>query len=308
MDRISQKNITKSEEIRLANRDLRPLGYRFILDNKNFPVTLGRGGVGSVYKGYSKYSGYQVAIKCLKNKYISVSDIREKFLIEANIYMELDHPNIVKLRDFISNEQTEYRSYAILELVDGVDMSYWIKKVWNSLPIPTEVAIPLMCEILEGIRYAHNRKLTMDGYDGVLHLDIKPANILITSSGVKIIDYGISQGGSDVRAKRMMYSLPYAAPEQLLSDSVLDKRTDIYALGILFREMLTGQNWIPHTLRDTSAIKDWIQNKELPPISESTNNDNIDLQLIIDKAVEKDPNDRYQTCEDFLHDLKELEN
>jgi len=300
------KNISKSEEIKLAKIDLKPLGYRFILDQYNIPISLGAGGVGSVYKGFSKYSGFQVAIKCLKNKYIKDRDIISKFLIEANIYMELDHPNIVKLKDFISNEQTNFRSYAILELVDGVDMRHWMKRVWNNTAIPIEIAVPLMREILEGIKYAHNRKLTMDGYDGVLHLDIKPGNILVTSSGVKIIDYGISQGGNAERSNRMMYSLPYAAPEQLSLDSVLDKRTDIYALGILFREMVTGQTWIPSTVRDTDVIRDWIQHKTLPPISESSDNDNLNIQLIIDKAVEKNPDDRYQSCEEFLLDLEEL--
>ncbi len=290
--------------------------YSFCLDSNGLPINLGAGGIGSVFLGYStrkSLAGYRYAIKCLKSQHLQREDIRKKFISEGQIYLGLKHPNIVKLKDFIgANSQTNYRTYLVLEFVDGKDMGYWMKKSWGlNKPIPIENAVFLMSQILEGIKHAHNCKINIKGYDGVLHLDIKPGNILITSKGAKIIDFGISQGSNQRRSRRVMGSLPYMAPEQFNTEKKLDKRTDIYALGVLFREMISGLKWDREYIKFNGKhddykkdVKEWIVNKPFPSLPDFCYNPI--LEDLIQKATQKKPDDRFQSCEEIISEMKNL--
>ena len=133
----------------------------------------------------------------------------------------LNHPNIVTLKNFILKKGSPH---LVQEYIDGQTLDDYINNVTG--PIPTPSAIKIFKNILSAIGYAHDKKIPLPGYDGVLHLDIKPGNILISKKGnIKIIDYGISQGNTQDRAEKIMGSPLYMAPEQLDISKKLDRNT-----------------------------------------------------------------------------------
>ena len=270
--------------------------YQFIKE-------LGSGGTGVVNLAIDKHSGFLVSIKTLFDFHISDNEILEKFKAEANIYLMLEHPNIVSLKNFIIKKG---KPHLVQEYVDGQTLDEYINNVTG--PISTQSAIEIIKEILSAIGYAHNKKIALSGYEGVLHLDIKPGNILISNNGkVKIIDYGISQGNNQKRAEKVMGSPMYMAPEQLDVSMKLDKRTDVYALGILLHQMITGSR--PYSnCTNKEELFDSINNSSLTRTEEIYPGVDKRFQIIIDKATDKNPENRYQSCDDFLLAINELEN
>ena len=268
--------------------------YQFIKE-------VGRGGTGVVNLAIDTHSGYPVAIKSLfayhsKNN----PEMLDKFRIEANIYLMFSHPNIVKLKNFVMQDGV----HLVMEYVEGQPMDEYISDVTG--PISAEVAINMMKEIVSAVGYAHNKKIAIDGYDGVLHLDIKPGNILIGKKGeVKVIDYGISQGTDEERGEKIMGSPMYMTPEQLDINAELNPQTDIYALGVLLHHMVTGDT--PYSRKSTKEeIFNEIKNEPLKRIREIYPFADVRLQIIIDKATEKFPHNRYKDCNEFLIALEEL--
>ena len=269
--------------------------YKFIKE-------IGSGGTGVVNLAIDNHSGYQVAIKTLFDYHIEDEVILHKFKIEANIYLLLEHPNIVNLRNFIIKNGSPH---LVQEYIDGQTLDEYISEVTG--PIPSEIALAIMKEILSGINYAHRKYIPYDGYeDGILHLDIKPSNILISKSGdIKIIDYGISQGNNEERGEKIMGSPMYMAPEQLDIYKSLDKRTDIYSIGVLFHEMITGSKPYPLDISKEELFYNinsnpLIRTDEIYPGADSR------LQEIVDKATQKNPDKRYQNCEEMLEKIESL--
>ena len=196
------------------------LGFQY-----QFIRELGSGGTGVVNLAVDRHSGFLVSIKTLFDFHVNDKELLEKFKAEANIYLMLKHPNIVSLKNFILKKG---KPHLVQEYVDGQTLDEYIHNVTG--PIPTQRAIEIIKDVLTAIDYAHNKNIPLSGYDGVLHLDIKPGNILITKNGkVKIIDYGISQGNNQKRGEKVMGSPMYMAPEQIDISKELDKRTDIYS-------------------------------------------------------------------------------
>ena len=268
--------------------------YQFIKE-------VGRGGTGVVNLAIDTHSGLPVAIKTL---FAGISDsnpeMLEKFRIEANIYLMLSHPNIVKLKNFVMGNG----AHLVMEYLEGQVMDEYISNVTG--PIPTEVTVAMMKGIVSAIGYAHNKRIAIDGYDGVLHLDIKPGNILIGKQGeVKVIDYGISQGSHEERGEKIMGSPMYMAPEQLDIKAKLTPQTDIYALGVLLYQMITGET--PYSKTSTKEdLFNSIKNKPLKRIADVYPFADNRLQFIIDKATKKYPHNRYKDCNEFLAALEEI--
>ena len=267
----------------------------------DFQDEVGRGGTGVVYLAIDTHSGLPVAIKTL---FASISDnnpeMLEKFRIEANIYLMLSHPNIVKLKNFLLLNG----AHLVMEYLEGQAMDEYISNVTG--PIPTEVTVAMMKGIVSAIGYAHNKRIAIDGYDGVLHLDIKPGNILIGKQGeVKVIDYGISQGSHEERGEKIMGSPMYMAPEQLDIKAKLTPQTDIYALGVLLYQMITGET--PYSKTSTKEdLFNSIKNKPLKRIADVYPFADNRLQFIIDKATKKYPHNRYKDCNELLAALEEI--
>jgi len=267
----------------------------------NFIKRVGVGGTGVVNLAIDTHSGFPVAIKSLHASIMDTNpEMSQKLRIEANIYLMLTHPNIVKLKNFIVNET----AHLVMEYIDGKPLDEYISQVTG--PIPSGVSIAMFKEIVLGIGYAHNKRIAIPGYDGVLHLDMKPSNVLITNNGeIKIIDYGISQGSAQEREDKIMGTPMYMAPEQFDLTKNLDNRTDIYSLGVLFHQMITGRTPYNRTIQ-LPELKEKISTEALERIQKVYPAADIRLQGIIDICTAKDPDHRYQSCDELLTDLNEL--
>lgn len=274
------------------------------LDSRyQFIHKIDEGGAGVVWQAVDTHYGHRVAVKRLKTTAAALDGIINKFKIEANIYLMLNHKNIVVLKNFIISKGAYY---LIMEYIDGTPIDKYVKKFPNN-KMPSEVATAIMKEIVKGVGYGHERKIPIEGYDGVLHLDIKPSNVMVSNNGeVKIIDYGISQGTTAQRSEKIMGTLMFMSPEQLDINAELDSRTDIYALGLLFYFMLTGLYPHPNNLSNQGIFERILNTpiNKLPNIKTGTG---LRIQSIIEKATEKNPINRYQNCNELLTALNELD-
>jgi eukaryotic-like serine/threonine-protein kinase len=254
---------------------------------------LGAGGTASVKLGIDLNDGFPVAIKVLHKSLFKNEDIRKKFISEANHYVYLKHKNIVKLKDFIIKDDAYY---LVMEYIEGDTIENYINKI--SGPIPEEVAVPMLNEVLNAIGHAHKNK--------VVHLDIKPANIMITKDNeIKVLDFGISSDlGKDIKGA-IMGSPMYMAPEQTVKGKKVDSRTDIYALGVTFHQMLTAN--LPYSTNiSRKELFETIKTKPLKRVKEFVPWVSDAAQNIIDRATAKKPDSRYSSCREFMEDLNQL--
>lgn len=264
---------------------------------------IGEGGMGAVYRAKRTDGEFdqQVAFKFLKNGNYS-PQMRERFRIEKIILSRLDHPNIARLID--GGVTADGIPYLIMEYVEGLPLDLYCKR--NRLTITDRVK--LFRTICGAVQYAHSQL--------VIHRDLKPQNIYVTGEGVvKILDFGIAKlmdedpdGLAHLQTRQGQYllSLQYAAPEQI-SGGDISTTTDVYVLGILLYEMLTGRypydfkNKTLHEAREILLHQEPVkparnENSEIGSIAD-------DLNAIILKTLRKDPDGRYQTVNELLEDL-----
>lgn len=247
---------------------------------------LGEGGMGQVYLARNKSIHQFVAIKVLHPALSSNPLVRDRFRQEAILLSSLDHPNIVKLFNYVENNQGVF---LIMEYVDGMTLEDFIQKK-NGL-IVEERAYPMMTQILDAFSYAHDH--------GIVHRDIKPSNIFITRDGnIKVLDFGIANIISDSSKKDMAGSPGYMSPEQI-SGNKTDIRSDIYSLGVLFHEMLTGRP--PYDLNSftSSQVARLILEQPLPRMKDYYPYISDGMQKLVDKATRKDPSKRFQDCKEI---------
>ena len=259
--------------------------------NYEIKSLIGEGGMGNVYLAEHTQVTRKVAIKVLLPQFLKNEEIKTRFKNEASTLAHLQHPNIVGLFDYLEDETG---MYLIMEYVEGVELSDHISKVTG--PMPEHVAVPIMTQVLNAFSYAHAK--------GIVHRDIKPANILITKEGsVKILDFGIARilGESNsnlTKTGTQMGTVYYMSPEQVQGKKV-DIRSDIYSLGVTFYQMLTGAN--PYKeLQTEYEVYSRIVKDDLPPASEIYPGVPNYLESIVNRALRKEPEDRFQNCDDFL--------
>ncbi len=252
---------------------------------KHFPQLeilelLGCGGMGAVYKARQRQLGRLVALKILPPGTASDPAFNERFTREARAMARLFHPHIVLIFDF---GQTGDVPYFIMEYVDGVNL----RQATRAGRLAPEQALAIVPQICEALQYAHDA--------GVVHRDIKPENILLNRQGqVKIADFGLAKllsqtpGEFSLTGSRQAVGTPhYMAPEQIENPEVVDHRADIYALGVVFYEMLTGELPIgrfapPSAKRDVDAR----------------------LDDVVHKTLEKEPDRRYQHASEIKTDVE----
>jgi serine/threonine-protein kinase len=254
---------------------------------------LNSGGTATVYLAVDVDNGSLVAVKKLKSAFLKNEVLRQKFIDEANRYLYLDHPNIVKIKDFIL---TEHQGFLIMEYVEGVNLRNWIEKV-GALPAQNIALFSL--EILKALKFAH--------LQNVLHLDIKPANVMLSDSNeIKLIDFGISSEAKKSPSE-IMGSPFYMSPEQITGKNI-DCRSDIYSLGITIFEMFTGTLPFMDSKTRDELFKNIIHT-EIPNVNSNFPGDREYLNKIneiIGNCTAKSPNDRYQNCEELSLDLQTL--
>lgn len=262
-----------------------------------FEPSFARGGSGEIYRVLDRYTGKIVAIKRLFAA-VSSNEMIHKFKTEANIYLMLNHPHIVSLHDFIIKNGTHY---LVMEYVDGKPLDEYIKE--ETGPMPLSLAKKIMSQILDAVHFAHTKRIPLKGYNGVLHLDLKPSNILITKTNdVKIIDYGISQGTEEQRAAKIIGTPLYMAPEQYELNEVLTTKTDIYSLGLILHQMVTAD--LPYRGCVTKKqLLERILLTKTDRISDIYKYVNQDFQTVIDHATFKDAFYRYNSCMDMKEAL-----
>jgi len=268
----------------MSNQPLMPLYY---IDH-----LIAEGGTAKVYWGIDRRSGFPVAIKELKIRHFKNTVIREKFKnVETQLYLYMQHPNIPRLVDFIDMHEQE-KLFIIMEFIQGKSLEQYIYGEIGL--IPEEKALPMFIDILDTVAYLHN--------NGVLHLDIKSNNIMLQPNGkIKLLDMGIASRMSDASDSTGFGTPAYMPPEQS-EKRQCGRYTDIFALGIMLFEMLTGT--IPFAGQTTSEIRQKIKFDPTPQMNSIYPIIKPQLQSIVEKALAKDPMMRYQSCENFADAIK----
>ncbi len=266
-----------------------------ILDDRyEIESVLGIGGMAIVYKAYDRQMGRPVAVKVLRDDVAMDAESRKQFRKEYQAVGKLSHPNIRAVYDVVVSGDTEY---IVMEYVDGINLKQYMKK---NGPLSWQEALYFSTQIAQALRHAHSRN--------IVHLDIKPQNIMLPRDGsVKIADFGIAQmdepmeGGS--AADEAVGSIHYISPEQARGEAV-DARSDIFSLGIVMYEMLTGR--LPFDGDTVEQVA--VQHYSVIPDAPSQINPDIPLELegITLRAMEPDPDDRYPTADDMLADLNDF--
>ena len=256
---------------------------------------LGEGGMGNVYLAEHVSISRKVAIKVLKPELVKNEEIRLRFKNEASMLAHIQHPNIVGLIDYVEHDGG---LFLIMEYVEGQGLDDFIKA--QEAPISIERAKKLMIQIVEAFIYAHK--------SGIVHRDVKPSNILITSDDqIKVLDFGIAklvgEGNHHLtKTGTQIGTVYYMSPEQVRGQ-VLDFRSDIYSLGVTFYELLTGV--CPYKSFVTEyEIYDHIVKEPLLDLTQTMGVAYQNMWRIISKATEKEVSNRYQSTLDFVKDLK----
>lgn len=255
---------------------------------------LGSGGMGSVYLAINTNIDQQVAIKALRPEVARNAALRARFKQEAEMLCSLDHPGIVKFLNYV---ETPEGVFLIMEYVKGMTLEDFISKK-NGLIVESK-AYPLICEILDAFAYAHSK--------GIVHRDIKPANIIIQDDGhIKIMDFGIAQIVSEANVtdcKAIMGTPAYMSPEQIYGKDI-DARSDIYSIGVLIHNMLTGRAPYDSTLLTAQEIKRRVVKDNMPRMAETYPYISDKIQAVVDKATQKVPEARYQSCVEMKSAVK----
>jgi serine/threonine protein kinase len=250
---------------------------------------IGEGGMASVYEAEHEVLGTKAAIKILNPVLTANADIRERFMNEAKMMASFQHTNITKIIDF---EETDSFLAIIMEYLEGQDLSELIE---SGAKLSDKEISNIFEQTLSAFQYAHEK--------GVIHRDIKPSNIYILPNGkVKVLDFGIAklfgQGNEKTQAGTQMGTPIYMSPEQVKADKSIDHRSDIYSLGVTLYFALNGKSPYDSDGASQFDIFNKIVYEPLPElVGESP------LFALVKKACQKDRDQRYQSCEEWLEDL-----
>lgn len=279
-----------------------------IIGNYRIEEPIGRGGMGVVYRGHHLQLPREVAIKSIDAANArALQRLQHRFEKEAFVQSQLDHPGIVKVYDYIVDEKAYY---IVMEYVEGRSLAQLLSR--DASPLGLNRALDFFEQMLQAISYAHTFVyVDKDGssHRGLVHRDLKPANILITpEDNVKITDFGIVKliGADATDTLSDSYGSPeYVSPEQADGRAV-DQRSDIYSLGIILYEMLTGTPpyWNKTgTLSHTDIVRMHIERTPQPP-SERHTQVTPEIETVILRALEKNPDARFSTAQEFLQALR----
>lgn len=253
---------------------------------------LGAGGMANVYLAEDQELGRRVAIKILNERHANDEQFVARFRQEAKNAAALSHPNIVSIYD---RGEAEGTYYIAMEFLDGRSLK---ELIVGRGPAPIAVAVEYARQILSALRFAHRH--------GIVHRDIKPHNVLVDGEGrVKVTDFGIARAGASqmTEAGSIVGTAQYLSPEQARGASV-DQRSDLYSLGIVLYELLTGEAPFEGDTPVEIAMKHLSQvpappsalRPELPP----------ELDMVVMRALAKEPDDRYQSAEEMEADLERV--
>lgn len=271
----------------------------------NIERSVARGGMGEIVKSQDD-SGRPIALKTILQEHQFNETFRDLFFREAEITVQLDHPNIVKAHHF---DQVGKQLILALEYLDGVNLKDILRQVYaRKLIIPVSIAVAIMKRVLSGLEYAHKKRDWKGKPLGIVHRDLNPSNIFVTYTGeVKILDFGISKAvhrdihqltpNGELRGK-----MCYISPEQIRGKSI-DHHADIFTAGIVFWELLAGK---PLFLRESdSQVMEAIANGEYQFLRDIRNDVPAELEEILMRALAVNPKSRFKDCGEFAQVLDE---
>jgi serine/threonine-protein kinase len=250
---------------------------------------LGAGGMANVYLAEDQELGRRVAIKILNDRHANDEQFVERFRREAKNAAALSHPNIVSIYD---RGEAEGTYYIAMEYLDGRSLKELILSRGDA---PIAVVVEYARQILSALRFAHRH--------GIVHRDIKPHNVLVDGEGrVKVTDFGIARAGTSqmTEAGSIVGTAQYLSPEQARGADV-DQRSDLYSLGVLMYEMLTGE--VPFS--GDTPVEIAMKHLSQTPVPPSTKRHDVprELDMVVMRALAKDPDDRYQSADEMEADL-----
>ncbi len=257
---------------------------------------IGVGGMAYVYKAYDNIDDRIVAIKILKEEYLGNEEFSRRFKNESKAIAILSHPNIVRVLDVSFGDNLQY---IVMEYIDGITLKEYIEQ---QKVLQWKEVVYFITQILKALQHAHDK--------GIVHQDIKPQNILLLPDGtIKVTDFGIarfSRGGAQQLSEqgdKAIGSVHYISPEQARAE-VTDEKSDIYSVGVMMYEMLTGE--LPFE-SDNAVSVAIMQMQNEPKRPQEINPDIPDgLEEITLKAMQKDPHKRYQSAAEMLYDIDEF--
>ncbi len=250
---------------------------------------IGEGGMGEVFLAEDENLGRKVAIKMLAPELMRNAELVERFKQEAKLQSSLLHPNIVALYTFFIEGGN---FYMVMEYAEGETLSQRLKRVGL---LPPHICLPIFNQILTAVGYAHSK--------GIIHRDLKPSNIMINQDDkIKIMDFGIAKalGNNNItKTGTKMGTVNYMSPEQIVGDKDIDHRSDIYSLGVVFFEMLTGKLPYKNTTSSEFLMMQEIVQTKLPSVKEFYPYVPEKVDVAIAKATKKDREQRFKNCDEF---------
>ena len=262
------------------------------LGHYDIVAELGRGGMGVVYKGHESSLNRYVAIKVLADSLAHDEGVKERFLREARSMAALNDPHIIQIY-YIGEDDGQ--PFFVMEFVEGESLGTLLKREHK---VPVGPAAKIIHQTALGLSTAHDK--------GVIHRDIKPGNLMVSSRGtIKIADFGIALSSQDLSKKltstgEFVGTPGYLSPEVCLG-KVVDQRSDIFSLGIVLFEMLAGR--MPFTDESPLGLMLEVVRAEIPDVRELNNDVDEQIAWILSKMIAKEPVDRYQSCHELAADL-----
>jgi eukaryotic-like serine/threonine-protein kinase len=261
-------------------------------DRYELEELVGSGGMSSVYRAHDRLLDRKVALKVLHQQYTDDAEYVERFRREARVVATLSHPNIVTV---IDRGEHDGRQFIVFEYVEGENLKQLINRRGGA---PVATAIELAMQISRGLSFAHQQ--------GLIHRDVKPQNVLLNGDGqAKVTDFGIARS-LDVQhgmtqTGTVLGTSDYIAPEQAQGQRV-DEHTDVYSLGVVLYELLTSE--VPFPGENFVAVAMRHINEPPPPLRDKRPDVSPRLEAAVQKAMAKDPGDRFPTMADFCRELE----
>jgi serine/threonine protein kinase/tetratricopeptide (TPR) repeat protein len=256
---------------------------------------LGKGAMGVVYLGFDPGLEREVALKVMASAIVSDSELKDRFEKEAKSVAKLQHPNIVTVYDLGYDEQGA--PFIAMEYLKGDDLEKRIRRD----PLTFREKLDVVAQTCRGLAHAHK--------NGIVHRDVKPANIFISDSGdAKIMDFGVARwkDASHTQTGAVLGTADYMSPEQIRGQKDLDGRSDVFSVGVILYRLLTNKK--PFAGENIQAVFFKILNQEAPELVLPEGSEMPELQAIVDKALSKTVEERYATADDLADDIKDLMN